>query len=73
MGAMSQLAAEKEQEINILHWEYQEAYQTLLDFQERHPLSHRSIAEMKERVRLELMCSLAKDRYERANERRHTI
>jgi len=70
---MSELAAEKQDEINHLRVSYQEAYQTLLDFQERHPLSHHSIAEMKERDRLELMCSLAKDRYERANERRHTI
>ena len=73
MGAMSQLAAEKEEEINILHFEYLEAFQALLDFQERCPIARRSIDDMKERDRLELMSSLAKDRYERANERRHKI
>ena len=53
MGAMSQLAAEKEEEINILHFEYLEAFQALLDFQERCPIARRSIDEMKGDTRYE--------------------
>lgn len=73
MGVMSQIAAEKEDEINALHWEYQEAFAALMEYQDRHPPAHRSAQETAELSRLTSICELTKYKYDTAEMRRYRL
>lgn len=70
---MSQLAAEKDEEINALHLEYQNAFAALMEYLDRHPPAHRTLKEAAEVSRLESICGHMKYQYERAEARRYKI
>lgn len=73
MGAMSQLATEKDEQINALHWEYREAFAALMEYQDKTDPSHRTIKQTEELSRLTLICGHAKYLYEIAEMRRYQI
>ncbi len=73
MGAMSQLAMEKDAEITSLHNEYMTAFEALMFYQDKYPPAHRTVKQMQELTRLESICGMAKMRYERAEERRYRV
>ncbi len=73
MGRMSEMAAEKADEINALHWEYQEAFAALMEYQDKHPPAWRTVNAMAEIARLESVCAMARSRYERAEAKRYVV
>lgn len=73
MGAMSQLAMEKDEEINDLRWAYQHAFASMMEYMDKHPPANRTPRQIQEVARLESICDMARYMYEQAEERRYKI
>lgn len=70
---MSQIALEREDALNAAHWEYLEAYDAMVDYQDKHPPAHRKPHETDELARLDSICMCAKYRYDAAKGQRYRL
>ncbi len=73
MGAMSQLASEKEEALSAAHWEYLDAYAAYEAFMTAHPPAHRKLEDQKYLDHLEGVCSIAKYHYETLKANRYRV
>ena len=73
MGAMSQLAAEKEEALNTARLDWQEAYCRLMEYQDAYPPAHRKPEEIAEEARLSGVCTIMKSHYDNAKSRQYKL
>ena len=73
MGVMAQIAMEREDALNEAHWEYREAYDAMMKYQDQHPPAHRKPHETDKLSRLSSRCMSAKYRYEMAQSQRYRV
>lgn len=73
MGAMSDLAAEREYALNEAHWAYKESFDALMTYQANHDINRRTLAEMEELGRLDSICLVKKMHYENAKSNRFRV
>lgn len=73
MGAMSQLAADKDEAIPAARIEWLEAFAEYSTFLDTHDINHRTMEEIDEASRLESVCMWAKYRFELAQHSRYII
>lgn len=73
MGAMSQLAAEKDAEINHLHATWLEEFEKLRSLLEKYPLGRRTYESSEEVAKQDAACGIAKYKYEAAESQRYKV
>lgn len=66
MGRVSELSMEKDEELATLHQAYEEAFEAMMLYMDKHDPSHRTIVQVNELARLTSVCEMAKFQYEKA-------
>lgn len=73
MGALSQLAADKDEAIQAARIEWLEAFAEYTAFLDTHDINRRTMEEIDEASRLESVCMWAKYRFEKCDRERYKI
>ena len=73
MSALAMIDMERQQSLDEAHWEYQEAFDAMMDYQAAHDINRRTLAEIDELSRLTSICESKKYAYEIAKMQRYKV